>query len=406
MRTDSGNSETSITAPPVVRDFLDSPCADTATKLICLFAELKDPEVIASLAIGLANSGTRLQPPGRTADVASTGGPSSLSTLLCPLFLVCLGFTVPKLGVQGRPAGGIDVMAQVPGFDINPPPDKVLEIIQQCRFAHFLADAAYAPLDQVLFHFRQEFGRQGVPSLVIASILAKKLAVGVRNTGLEIRVFSGGNFGESIEDARENAELFNQVAERLSIRSTCFLTDCSVPYQPYIGRGETLMALHELLHDTPSDWLLEHALQCWRIATELADTPDEPESLRDVLPVAREVFENHLVSHGTSPGEFLARVSEVHDHPRTSVESPKDGFPSYDLKRIRDWIVEAQRADGQKRFSDPIGLTLLKKPGDPAVLGEPIFEVRSPSDRRISDAIKNLYFMAPEPTGPFQDIII
>lgn len=406
MKNKAGESEFSITTPPVVCDFFDSPGKDSATRLIHFFVENRDPEAIASLANGLASSGTRLQPPGATADVASTGGPSSLSTLLCPLFLVCLGFTVPKLGVQGRPAGGIDVMAQIPGFNINPTPDKLLGILQDSRFAHFLADATYAPLDQDLFRFRQESGMQSVASLVIASILSKKLAVGVRNAGLEIRVSPGGNFGASIEEAQENAELFNLVAKRLDIRSTCFLTDCSIPYQPYVGRGESLVALHELLYGDPSEWLLEHARQCWRFAAGMTDTPEAPDSVHTVLPEARGVFENHLVSHGSSPSAFFAQVSEVQNQPRTPIKSPKEGFPSYELEEIRGWIVEAQRADGQKRFPDPIGVRLLKRPGDPAVCGEPIFEVRSLSSETLPAAVESLCSIAPEPTSPFRDITI
>lgn len=406
MKNDAGESETSLKPPHVVRGFIDSPCKDTASRLIRRFTEVSDPEVIASLAVELANSGTRLLSPGTTADVASTGGPSSLSTLLCPLFLVCLGFTVPKLGVQGRPAGGIDVMAQIPGFNINPTPGNLLGILHDSRFAHFLADATYAPLDQDLFRFRQESGMQSVPSLVIASILSKKLAVGVRNAGLEIRVFSDGNFGASIKEAQENAELFNLVAKRLTIRSTCFLTDCSIPYQPYIGRGESLVALHELLYGAPSEWLLEHARQCWRFAAAMTDTPEAPDRVHAVLPEARRVFENHLVSQGSSPSAFFAQVSDVQNQPRTPIKSPKEGFPSYELEKIRRWIVDAQRADGQSRFPDPIGVRLLKRPGEPAACGEPIFEVRSLPNETLSDAWKNLCSIAPEPNSPFRDITI
>ena len=75
-------------------------------------------EDIAFLAHRLAESGEILTLSSHIfgADVASTGGPSSLSTILCPLFLRCLGRCVPKLAVSGRPAGGIDVMAQIPGY--------------------------------------------------------------------------------------------------------------------------------------------------------------------------------------------------------------------------------------------------------------------------------------------------
>src|SRR5271170_4830986 len=74
-------------------------------------------EHIAQLAMVLAESGHVVRPQGGVthADVASTGGPSSLSTLLCPLFLRSFGSTVPKLGVSGRPAGAVDVLAQIPG---------------------------------------------------------------------------------------------------------------------------------------------------------------------------------------------------------------------------------------------------------------------------------------------------
>src|SRR5690348_1284014 len=64
---------------------------------------------LASLSSTLARSGEQKRFPSNvhTADIASTGGPSSLSTLLGPLYLRALGFHVPKLGVPGRPAGGI-----------------------------------------------------------------------------------------------------------------------------------------------------------------------------------------------------------------------------------------------------------------------------------------------------------
>jgi hypothetical protein len=204
----------------LLESFRRAPSTQSAAALIRHFITIKDPEPVADLASLLADSGVRLDFGDHAADVASTGGPSSLSTLLCPVFLAMNGYSVPKLGVQGRPAGGIDVMAQIPGFDINPSPAKVADIITGCRFAHFLANETYAPLDQWLFRYRQEFGVQSVRNLVVASILAKKLAVGVTTAGLEIRVFPGGNFGSDVSIAIENAQFFLKVAEHLNIRTT------------------------------------------------------------------------------------------------------------------------------------------------------------------------------------------
>src|SRR5437868_14746215 len=95
----------------------------------------------------LASSGTVLtcNENGPTADVASTGGPASLSTLLCPLYLRSYGFVVPKLGVPGRPAGGIDVLAQLPGYRVDLSEADVRRVLERCGYAHFLAGTQFAP---------------------------------------------------------------------------------------------------------------------------------------------------------------------------------------------------------------------------------------------------------------------
>jgi pyrimidine-nucleoside phosphorylase len=101
-----------------VRTFLDRSDETAAAELVDAATDghLTDGE-IAELARGLASSGAELPPDPCSADLASTGGPTSLSTLLCPLFLRARGLRVPKLSVVGRPAGGVDVLQTIPGFN-------------------------------------------------------------------------------------------------------------------------------------------------------------------------------------------------------------------------------------------------------------------------------------------------
>ena len=193
---------------------------------------------IAHLACRLAQSGLILDLSnyGRTADIASTGGPSSLSTLVCPLYLCELGYVVPKLTVPGRPAGSIDVLAQIPGYLIRLTDADVLRIISDVRYAHFVASDAFAPLDARLFSYRRLCGALDSPALVIASILAKKIAAGVETIGLDVRVAPHSSFGSTWGSARRNARRFCRVAARLGRMAVCFLTDARLPNQPFIGR--------------------------------------------------------------------------------------------------------------------------------------------------------------------------
>jgi len=231
---------------------------------------------VAKLAMHLAVSGERLGwgSTGWTADVASTGGPGSLSTLLAPLWLVVFGRRVVKLAVPGRPAGAIDSLGTIPGYRVQLASDDVRSVVADCGFAHFLADQRFAPLDAALFEYRRRNGAVAVPTLAAASLLAKKLAVGVRLMGLDVRVGEHGNFGRSNTEARNNAALFCAAARLLGIEAVAFVASESGPVQPWIGRGESLVALAHTLGirrvDGEDLWLEEHARDCWRMAATVA----------------------------------------------------------------------------------------------------------------------------------------
>jgi thymidine phosphorylase len=220
-------------------------------KWINLIAEAQrcplSDERIVEIISEYANSGEILSlTEHNTADVPSTGGPSSLSTLITPLFLVQAGFIVPKLGVPGRPAGGLDTLAQISGYKINMSENEIKNSISKCHYAHFISSGRYAPLDLDVFLLRKKNSALALPSLVIASILSKKIAVGIKNICLDIRIANHGNFGSNFTQGRLNAKQFIRISKILKLRSICFLTDANTPFQPYIGRGEALWALHNI----------------------------------------------------------------------------------------------------------------------------------------------------------------
>jgi pyrimidine-nucleoside phosphorylase len=246
---------------------------------------------------------------------------------------------------------------------------------------HLVADERWAPLDQQLFSYRQRSDAQAVPALVVASILAKKLAAGAAGAGLEVRVAPHGNFGGDWATARANARRYKAVAALLELKPVAILTDAGQPFQPYVGRGESLIALAAILSDGADEWLLEHVELCRGMADALATTL----GVNALEPVAteamRHVHEGLLLSHGAEPHAFEARVRDLRSAPRAIFSAPTAGSVEYDLGRLRDLLVGRQRAEApapDRMVPDPAGVILAVRPGDRVEVGTPVMSVRVP----------------------------
>ncbi|GLQ11453.1 thymidine phosphorylase [Devosia yakushimensis] len=330
---------------------------------------LSDAEV-ADLALALARSGDQFRAAANTADLASTGGPGSLSTLIAPLALVSAGKRVPKLGVPGRPAGGVDVLAQIPGYAVSMDDDQARKVILNCGYVHLVAGGRYAPADARMFARRQERGAQANPALAIASLLSKKLAMGIEAVGLEVRVGPHGNFGSDLVSARDNAQRFCRIARACSIDAVCFLTPGSLPQQPYIGRGEALLAMSLLLSSDAGDWLARHERDCLAWSQKIAGGSV---ATRTQL---RQAFVENVVAQGGSMGGLEDKVVSVAASHSRSVHAQSDGWIRYDLGGIRSAILSARGNDEDGRFLDTAGVILLAESGSWVKAGAPIASVR------------------------------
>jgi len=334
-----------------------------------------DDSDILYLATSLAHSGTMLAACHSSAtDIASTGGPSSLSTLLTPLMLVAAGRVVPKASVPGRPAGAIDVMAQIPKYRTILTENQVVRALSTSGFAHFLAQDTFVPRDGQLYSYRRKSDQVNIPALAIASLLSKKLAVGLMTVGLDVRVAPFGNIGRSWKDARVWAESFCRVSALAGVRARCFLTDGTRPYQPFIGRGEALVALGEVLAGTACPQLRDHYVQCAVMAGRLTG-----QSLDAFTPAHLEpCFTAHLADQGTCIESFWTAVEDLKNSHTIAMRAEAAGFLHIHLDVLRRALVamQTQHATPDTDFPDPIGVTLRRTTGDNVSVGDVLCMIR------------------------------
>lgn len=335
-------------------------------------------EDVAHLAEVLGTSGDlyRMAHGPRCVDLASTGGPTSLSTLLGPLYLRALGWLVPKLGVPGRPAGGVDTLSRIPHYKTILSYEEIRACLDQCGYCHFLANHKYAPLDRRFFHFRQKSNAQDLPELVIASILAKKLAVGLNRVGLEIRVAPHGNFGSTVDEARDYGRRFMRVADIIGIESVCIITDAREPYQPYVGRGESLLALKKLIDGEASAQLFSHATTCLAMAQATVGYPTG-DPIKIIEQIKGHFFENVVAQGGSRDGfeEYVAGIDRGH---KFFVHGRKPGYLRINLDRLREVVLRLQKGtpNNSKPFPDDMGVIFHKLTGDVVTRGDVLASVR------------------------------
>ena len=334
----------------------------------CIELDGSTDDDLAYLTMRLVESGETLSTvcDGLTADIASTGGPSSLSTLLCPLYLRSLGYVVPALAVPGRPAGGVDVLAQIPGYKVDLTKVEAEKVLQTCGYSHFVASRSFTPLDAVLFAYRQDRRKVNIPELAITSLLAKKIAAGVSWIGLDVRVAQHGNFGASEVDAARNATRFCRIASLLDRKARCFLTDATMPYQPFIGRGEALLALWNTLTGTPVAPLRKHDDTCYAMASRLASDLFGHQPARPTIAAMTATLRANVEAQGANMDAAENYARQVEAGHASSLVADEDGFLHVDLGALRSAIVTHQTAASSSStpYADPCGIVLKADHGD------------------------------------------
>ncbi len=159
-------------------------------------------------------------------DKHSTGGVGDkVSLLLAPIVAAC-GGAVPMISGRGlgHTGGTLDKLESIPGYDVKPSSERFREVVDSVGCAIIGQTGALAPADKRLYAIRDATATVESMSLIVASILSKKLAAGLDALVMDVKAGSGA-FLPSLEDTRELAAAIVEVARGNGLASSALLTD-------------------------------------------------------------------------------------------------------------------------------------------------------------------------------------
>ncbi len=242
----------------------------------------------AALTRAMADSGRRLawpDLPGPAVDKHSSGGiGDKVSLILAPLLAAC-GCFVPMVSGRGlgHTGGTLDKLESFPGYDTRPDLDRFARVVREVGCAIVGQTADLAPADRRLYAIRDVTATVESEPLIVASILAKKLAVGTAGLVMDVKLGNGA-FMTDLAAARGLATAIAGVAAAAGLPTRCLLTDMNECLGRTAGNAlEVAEAVAFLKGDARDPRLAEVTLALGAELLVLVDMAPDQEAARTVL---------------------------------------------------------------------------------------------------------------------------
>jgi thymidine phosphorylase len=312
-------------------------------------------------------------------DKHSTGGVGDkVSLLLAPIVAAC-GGAVPMISGRGlgHTGGTLDKLESIPGYDVKPTPQRFREVVAGVGCAIIGQTGALAPADKRLYAIRDSTGTVESLSLIVGSILSKKLAAGLDALVMDVKAGSGA-FLPSLDDTRELAAAIVAVAKGNGLPTSALLTDMNQVLGRTAGNAVEVRESIEVLTGAAAadPRLVEVTVALSAELLVLGGLQPEPAAARAAAVhalesgAAAEVFAAMATALGGPPDLLESPQRHLPQAPVVAaVAAPEAGYVSaIDVRAVGVAIVAL--GGGRARETDPVdhavGLTEV------AALGEAV----------------------------------
>jgi pyrimidine-nucleoside phosphorylase len=357
------------------------------------------PRETTDLTLAMAHSGQMLDLSDvvdLAVDKHSSGGVGDKTSLaVLPIVAAC-GLPVGKMSGRGLgfSGGTLDKLESIPGYRVDLTTDEFKKQLKEKGIVLTGQSLDLAPADGKLYALRDVTGTvQSIP-LIASSIMCKKLAAGAQAILLDVKTGLGA-FMETLDEARQLAELMVDIGELAGREVVALLSDMNQPLGHAVGNSlEVIEAIETLKGGGPEDFcehclhVSAHMLVLGKRAQDLSEGRTMAEksiadgSAFEKLRVLVQV-QGGDVSYVDYPSKFpSAEYVEV-------VGSPRNGYLAQIQARSVGEAAVTLGA-GRARKSDPIdhavGIIIHHKVGDKVEKGQPLFTIHANDESKFAEA--------------------
>ncbi len=323
---------------------------------------------------------------GIVVDKHSIGGvPGNKISLLIVPTIASTGLLIPKTASRAitSASGTADTMEVL--ADVNLSIDEIKEITMKVGGVIAWGGATnIAPADDKIIRVEYPLAIDPKPQL-LASVMAKKGAIGAENVVIDIPVGEGSKV-PNIEIGKSLANDFVELGRRLGLRVTCALTYGGQPVGRAVGPAlEAWEALKTMEERRGAKSLIEKALGIAGILFEMVG------KALNGYEYAKQVFES-----GKTLEKFKQIIEAQGGDPNIKSDDIPLGDKTYDVVSpidgavanvFNDRIVKVARAAGAPKDKGA-GVLLFKKGGQHVKKGEILFRIYAEKEWKLDKAIE------------------
>jgi len=332
-------------------------------------------------------------------DKHSTGGVGDkVSLILAPILAAC-GVYVPMISGRGlgHTGGTLDKFDTIPGYNTQPSIDVFRKVVKDVGCAIIGQTSNLVPADKKLYSIRDAVGAVESIPLITSSILSKKIASGLKNLVLDVKV-GNGSFNNTKDVALNLARSLVSVAKGAGLQCQAILTDMNQILGWNAGHTLEIKECAEYLTNKRKNKRLEkitnELIASVLMMAKKTEKQESYEKINQVLSngMAAEKF-NKMVHALGGPADFL----EKHDSLLQSssyvgeIKANETGsIHSIETRKLGLTLIEL--GGGRKQVDDEInyavGYENVVSVGDNVDTSTPLLRVHASSQSDF-DRVKN-----------------